>query len=167
MKRALMTGTIACEKVLLSSNNNNDNKLPKMVAVECIRERYGVHICDSRRTIDIIQKEYPNIDFTTNIEDIKDTLHKENERETHEHVILRGYEFLDWLKNQDDTIQSVIVFSHSSYLMNMFNAVLHFEANGNGNDDNENNNLETISNLKKWFNTGELKSVEVTFNDRF
>ena len=93
MKRALMTGTIACEKVLLSSNNNNDNKLPKMVAVECIRERYGVHICDSRRTIDIIQKEYPNIDFTTNIEDIKDTLHKENERETHEHVILRGYEF--------------------------------------------------------------------------
>ena len=63
MKRALMTGTIACEKVLLSSNNNNDNKLPKMVAVECIRERYGVHICDSRRTIDIIQKEYPNIDF--------------------------------------------------------------------------------------------------------
>jgi broad specificity phosphatase PhoE len=154
MQRALMTGAIACKKIFSTYGKKS---LPKMIVLECVRERYGVHICDSRRPIDVIEKEYPDIDFT-NIEYIEDKLHDEKIRETHEHLIERGYEFLDWLQNQDDSIKSVLVFSHSSYLMNMFNAVLKFEQT-----DEEHNDIETISTLKKWFNTGEMKSVKIEF----
>ena len=40
--------------------------------------------------------------------------------------------------------------------MNMFNAVLDFEVGGN-------QTMQDVDDLKKWFNTGELKSVEIVF----
>ena len=153
MQRALMTGNIACEKLFAKLQCEDKAKIPALIALECIRERYGIHICDRRRSIDIIRKEYPNIDFDSDFKFPEDSLHAEHERETHEHLIFRGYQFLEWL-NRQHNFKSVLVFSHSSYLMNMFNAVLDFEVGGN-------QTMQDVDDLKKWFNTGELKSVEV------
>lgn len=156
MQRALMTGNIACEKLFAKLKLENTLKSPALISLECLRERYGINICDRRRSIDIVRKEYPNIDFDSDFECPEDLLHDEHLRETHEHLIFRGYQFLEWL-NRQQTFKSVLVFSHSSYLMNMFNAVLKFDVE-------DRQTMKDVADLKKWFNTGELKSVEIVFH---
>ena len=49
--------------------------------------------------------------------------------------------------------KALLVFSHSSYLMNMFNAVLDFEVEGN-------QTMQDVDDLKKWFNTWRILPVK-------
>ncbi|CAM9576038.1 unnamed protein product [Pylaiella littoralis] len=90
------------------------------VALECTRERAGVHPCDKRRCVSELRKEYPAISFEA-LKDDEDVYYDSlgDGRETNEAVASRGRELLAWLKDRPET--NIAVVSHSAFLMCLFN----------------------------------------------
>ena len=86
---------------------------------------------------------FPGVDFGQ-LASEEDELWTE-ERESKRGLAERGLCFLDWLCAQSD--EEVAVVCHSSFLLTLFNVVLRCE-------DPE---------LERWFGTGELRSVWVTW----
>ena len=112
------------------------------VANENLREQIGNHCCDRRRSIDIIEKEYPTIDFSA-LETNEDVLWTE-ERESKISVAERSLAFFNMLKKLQ--YKEIAVVGHSSWLLTMLNVTL---------DCGEEKNLE------QWFETGELRTIWV------
>jgi len=95
-----------------------DRGLPRpqfLVREEC-RERWGHYMCDKRRPIREIIKDFPDCDFSEveNDEDIFFTDH----REPTAHVEERTIQFLEWLNKRPE--KCIAVVSHSSFLKHMF-----------------------------------------------
>ncbi|KNC76366.1 hypothetical protein SARC_11129, partial [Sphaeroforma arctica JP610] len=93
-------------------------KVP-FVAYEGVRERYGVHPCDKRRTVEVLQPEFPHVDFT-HIDVGEDSLWTPT-RETEENVKLRVLAFLKFLGTRAET--SIAVVSHNDFLSTFFNVI--------------------------------------------
>jgi broad specificity phosphatase PhoE len=104
-------------------------KIP-WVAVECLRERTGLHPCDRRKSISEHQEHFNFIDFSEIKEDKDPLYYKFILREPDHDVTLRTRQFMEWLKNRPE--DEIIVVSHHGYLMNLFqNSIVTTEPNKN------------------------------------
>lgn len=125
LSRAIQTGVISL------SNQKYQNITWK--CLECLREQYGIHVCDKRSTKSYLTETFRNIDFT-DIETEEDTWFSENERETREHLAQRILTFLNFARNLPE--KNIVVFTHSSFLFTMSG---------------------------EWFKTGQLRSFAIAF----
>lgn len=139
LRRAIQTAIIAYQHLY------NDNKT-RWVATDLVRETMGAHICDKRRKISKKKLEFPYIDYS-NIANDDDTDWKEDHRETRLACSDRGYQFALWLRSQKE--KEIAVVAHSSFLLSLMNTVF----------------VCSSDNLKKWFHTGEMRSMHISFED--
>ena len=135
--RALQTGTIALEFLT--------GKIP-FVAHEMVREETGIHVCDKRRPTSQQSQEFPMVDFSLLTEE-EDVIFQSTHRETKLEVGQRIYQFMEWLTQREE--EHVAVASHSGWLFSVFNGVCTCD------DD-----------LKRWFHTGEMRSVKLKFSKK-
>ena len=117
----------------------------KWVATDLMRETFGVHVCDQRRPIPEIAFDFPHIDYTS-IEHQEDVMWTPRERESPRSNSDRCYDFMLWLRDQPH--DEVVVAAHSSVVFSLMNTV-----------------IKCDKDLSKWFLTGEMRSVHVTFED--
>lgn len=97
------------------------------MALECVRERIGLHQCDRRHPISIHRESYPFVDFSA-IESDEDHLHgKYDCREPTADMVKRGEEFLNWLSSRSE--KNVVVITHNVFLANLFSFVLPVDMN--------------------------------------
>lgn len=82
-----------------------------------IRERYGIHICDSWINYETIKNQFPSIDHSL-ITDMTDETMTMTTRETNAHVYERCEEFLKFIGERKESIIGVV--SHSDYLQHLF-----------------------------------------------
>lgn len=82
-----------------------------------LRERYGIHICDSWINYETIKNQFPDVDHSLITEMIDETMTMTT-RETDEHVYERGEEFLKFIGNRKENIIGAV--SHSDYLQHLF-----------------------------------------------
>lgn len=99
-------------------SNNPDYKVPapKMLVREECRERWGLYVCDGRRPIRDIMKEFPGFDFSE-IRHDEDAFYTD-EREPDEHCCDRAIKFLEWLNKRPE--KCIAVVTHSSFLRHLF-----------------------------------------------
>ena len=95
--------------------------------------------------------EFPNVDFSLIpetdpfLEEDPNTGKRRDESATAQ--AHRAYNFLIWLRDRPE--KEIVVSSHSAWLFSCFNAVLQCED----------------PDLAEWFQTGEMRSVEVEFSE--
>lgn len=135
--RALQTGIIVFNHLV------QHDKIP-FIAHEMVREETGVHVCDKRRSITRQMREFPMVDFSL-ISDDEDLIFNEYRRETKMEIGERIYNFFEFLYERDE--EHVGIASHSGWLMTLFNGLCECSED----------------NLKEWFQTGEMRSVQLIF----
>lgn len=118
--------------------------IPLMAHEDC-REECGVHLCDRRRSAALQAAEFPQVDFSL-LDHDEDPLFNPDQRETKVQVGERVYRFMEWLEGRPE--DNVVVFSHSGWLLTMFNGVV--DCGGD-------------ASLLDWWQTGELRSVVLEF----
>jgi len=146
--RALQTGVLAFQSLLPQQQQpspSSQKVTSVFVAHEMCREQTGVHACDKRRPVSNQRAEFPQVDFSL-LTSEEDPLHREDARESKLEVGERIYQFLQWLAQRPE--RHVAVNSHSGWLLCLFNGVV---------DD------ECDPKLKEWFQTGEMRSVQLEF----
>jgi broad specificity phosphatase PhoE len=116
----------------------------RVVVVDDARERFGLHICDSLREYDRA-KDFPNVDWSLAANASADPA-KIDAREPYTDLLLRGVRLLETLRGLKET--ELVVFSHSSFLLALFNGVLQAEDEA----------------LRAPFTTGEVRSTVITFH---
>lgn len=89
---------------------------PRFLVREECRERWGHYVCDGRRPIREIAKEFPNFDFSE-VEHDDDVFYSDN-RESDEHCCERAVKFLEWLNSRPE--KCIAVVTHSSFLRHLF-----------------------------------------------
>ena len=135
LNRAIQTSLIAFESLIGKAS---------FVAHEMIREESGVHICDKRLPVSHHKAEYPQVDFSLMMAKEEDPIFSETQRESKEQVGERIYLFMEWLSNRKEA--DIAIASHSGWLQTVFNGIVECEGD-----------------LKKWFMTGEMRSVRLEF----
>ena len=116
---------------------------PRILVREECRERWGKFVCDGRRPISAIIKEFPDFDFSEvgcspnprpehstcltlhltamcppQVEHDEDVFYSGNERESDEHCCERAVAFLQWLNARPE--KCIAVVTHSSFLRHLF-----------------------------------------------
>jgi broad specificity phosphatase PhoE len=89
---------------------------PRFLVREECRERYGHYVCDGRRSIQEIQADYPDFDFSE-VVDNEDMFYSD-ERESDEDCCARAVRFLEWLNSRPE--KCIAVVTHSSFLRHLF-----------------------------------------------
>lgn len=107
------SNALMLDGVTESRNGISASGLPPFVAVEWCREHMGVHPCDRRRPISILQSQYPAIDFT-NLAMDQDVYWKKDHRETDDEVKYRTRVFANWLLNLTEV--RIAVVAHSGFI---------------------------------------------------
>ena len=141
--RTLQTGMIAFQHFI---HPTCVSTIP-LIAHELVREESGVHVCDQRRNISWQRIEFPQYDFHSYCTSDVDPLFHPRTRETKFQVANRIYQFMEHLSKLEDA-NNIAVVSHSGWLHILFNAIVQNDCHPN---------------LKKWFQTGEMRSVKVEF----
>jgi len=141
MRRATATGILAFEKHVA------DKSLP-VIAHELCHETGGKHTCDKRLKKADLAALYPMIDYSL-IEDEEDPLWRDGlTRESKMEIASRAAKFLEWLRARPET--HVAVAAHSGWLLSVFNGAI----------------AEADAEVRHWFSTGEMRTVELTFKDK-
>lgn len=89
---------------------------PRFLVREECRERFGHYVCDGRRSIDEIRKEFPDFDFSE-VATNEDRYYTD-ERESDEDCCERAVKFLEWLNSRPE--KCIAVVTHSSFLRHLF-----------------------------------------------
>jgi len=89
-------------------------KVP-IYAVEMSRERFGKNICDKRKSVTTLKKEFPEVNFDFFMEGEDDTWFSP-ERETDEQIDQRVTYFYNWLLRAPKDWRSVVIVGHSSFM---------------------------------------------------
>ena len=89
---------------------------PRILVREECRERWGEYVCDGRRPIREIIKEFPGFDFSE-VEHDEDMFY-EDVRESDPHCWDRSIAFLEWLNKRPE--KCIAVVTHSSFLRHLF-----------------------------------------------
>ena len=134
---------------------------------ERLHEQGGLHVPDKRLSRSELVKQYPTFNFEDLQSEEDPFWFNGDVRETVIHMLERGHAFLtDLNKNMDSLIEKeknqspveeptssnptssppilhVCIFTHSSFLLSLFNAVMYVEDNPQ----------------QMWFHTGEVRSV--------
>jgi broad specificity phosphatase PhoE len=124
-------------------------KIP-FIAHEWCREEMGLLVCNKRRPLSETIQDYPRIDFSIMKEmgDDQDTLWNPNYRECPKAQSQRIYKFLsEFLRHRPE--QELAVVGHSAWLFNMGHTV-----------------LQCDDELKKWFGTSEIRSMQLKFTEK-
>jgi len=120
------------------------------VSSEGCREELGLLVGNKRRPINEIKEDYPEIDFSP-IQHNEDVLWDEfgERRETLLEKSDRIYDFLtNYVRTRKE--KEIGIVCHSAYLFTLMNAVMDIS-------DEE---------LRSWFLTSEVRSLQMTFVDR-
>ena len=132
LTRTIQTALHCMEPVLLQSKHKHRNAV-SVIAMECIREIVN-HICDRRRCISEIAREYPEVNFEHSMmETDHDALWQQYEevygtqedyRGSRESLDLpsiahRARDFFTWLSQRPES--TVAIFSHGDFLRFLWN----------------------------------------------
>ncbi|KAL7542038.1 hypothetical protein ACHAXR_011462 [Thalassiosira sp. AJA248-18] len=145
----IVSPMLRCIQTAKLSFRDHVDKVP-WVSHEGCREELGLLMGNKRRSIDDIQADYPEIDFT-DIEHNEDVLWDEygDRRETLLEKSERIYEFLtEYVRQRSE--KEISIVCHSAYLFTLLNAVMDI-------DDEQ---------LRSWFLTSEVRSLQMTFIDK-
>ncbi len=104
-----------------------------------------MHVCDFRLTKTELAKEFSHVNFDKVLSE-SDPLSSDSEREPKRQMAERGLRMLEIIKDLPQN--NIAVASHSSWLLTLFNCVIECQDES----------------LMKWFNTGELRSVVLSFS---
>lgn len=85
----------------------------KFVAFELCRERLGPSQCDKRQTLEETRRQFPGVDFSL-IESEEDLSWEAGQIESESSVVVRGFNFLNWLMQRPET--NIAVVTHSAFL---------------------------------------------------
>lgn len=140
MVRATQTALIAFEHLVAGAAT----EVP-FVAHEGCHEIGGVHVCDRRRALGELRKDFPMVDYSAASVAEDDPLWSETERESPRALAARGYEFMLWLRGRQE--RDIVVAAHSAWLFALLNAVVDCEDDG----------------ARRWFATGEMRSFVFRF----
>lgn len=105
LTRTLETAAIAARTALKAN-------VPKIIADERLRERYGVHITDKRSPKEQLASQFPVVDFDA-IHPGQDALYQDDQREHPDHVAERSYSFFVSLRHRSE--KTFAVFAHSAF----------------------------------------------------
>jgi broad specificity phosphatase PhoE len=114
-----------------------------VVCREEVREETGAHVCDRRRAVAELRGDFPRVDYG-GVEEEDGLFGKE--RESKASLGKRIHSFLDWLGEREE--EEVAVASHSGWLVTLFNGCV---------------KTEEGSGLEEWFQTGEMRSVRLSW----
>mmetsp|Transcript_705 Transcript_705/g.1619 ORF Transcript_705/g.1619 Transcript_705/m.1619 type:complete len:325 (+) Transcript_705:206-1180(+) len=89
---------------------------PRFLVREECRERWGHYVCDGRRSVGEIAKEFPDFDWSEIVHD--DDVFYTDDRESDEHCCDRAVKFLEWLNSRPE--KCIAVVTHSSFLRHLF-----------------------------------------------
>lgn len=89
---------------------------PRFLVREECRERFGHYVCDGRRSIEEIRREFPDFDFSE-VATNEDKYYTD-ERESDEDCCARAVQFLEWLNSRPE--KCIAVVTHSSFLRHLF-----------------------------------------------
>jgi glucosyl-3-phosphoglycerate phosphatase len=128
------------------SSSSSSSAIPWIVHEQC-REDLGLLVCNQRRTRDELQAMYPDIDFSL-CQTNEDTMFLPDRQETAMEKTERVYDFLQYIRALPQT--EIAVVGHSAWLFHMCNVVMEIED----------------PSLKSWFLTSEIRSMQVTFEER-
>ena len=131
LQRALETALLATASIKRSA---------PILALEDIREQYGMHRCDWRRDSSAITRQF---ETQVSITEVGPDRLWTSQRESKISVIERVEKFLRWLSNRPET--DIVVVSHHHWLMALFAIVLECEE----------------AELTRPFTTAELRSVQL------
>mmetsp|Transcript_5829 Transcript_5829/g.13898 ORF Transcript_5829/g.13898 Transcript_5829/m.13898 type:complete len:277 (+) Transcript_5829:75-905(+) len=144
--RAVQTANMAFAHTLPLEESAQRAKVP-FIAHPLATEMGGVNLCDKRRPLTDIRRDFPHVDFSL-FKDEEDPNWSDEKREDPKNVSDRCYDFCLWLKERPET--EVVVATHSAWLFTLFNTVLEC----------------STPELTDWFLTGEMRSVQVVFQAR-
>jgi broad specificity phosphatase PhoE len=136
MRRTLETCRIADKELSVAFRS--------CVVLDDARERFGLHICDTLRVYDR-KFDFPFADWSKSAPVDQDPARQMSDREKYEDLLARGMRLLTSLRNLHE--QEIVVFSHSSFLLSLFNGVLQCDA----------------EELRLPFITGEVRSIVLSF----
>nr|CDI52781.1 conserved hypothetical protein [Melanopsichium pennsylvanicum 4] len=91
---------------------------------ELLREEYGEHTCDQRRTKSALHKDYPNVDFERGFAE-QDALWTTT-REQESHLDARIQQALTQVWNEAQNDQVISLTSHSGVMQSIFRVVGHY-----------------------------------------
>lgn len=95
-------------------------KKTPIFGLEVIRERHGIRHCDARRGLNVLKKEFKNINFDMCEEGNGeiDPVWKLDKRETEKELKNRITEFLKWVKTRKETRIGVV--THQGYMCRLY-----------------------------------------------
>lgn len=118
------------------------------IAHEGCREELGLLVCNKRRPLSQITRDFPDLQFCEMTEE--DSLWDSTQRESNQSKSNRIYDFLvDFIANRPES--EIAVIGHSAWLFHMCNAVIDC---GNNED------------LTSWFLTSEIRSMKLAFTKK-
>jgi broad specificity phosphatase PhoE len=92
--------TRALDTMQYTWNGIVEENVPPPLVIEDLREDYGEHTCDKRRSRSYIHKRFPEVGIESSLTE-DDELWKPDWRETHRQHNVRTDRFLQWLFNED------------------------------------------------------------------
>lgn len=95
----------------LSLGSPESHSAPPFIANELCREHISEAMCDGRRTVVELKRDFPGVDFSL-VQDNEDTMFQK--KETSADVEERGRQFLMWLCGRPE--QRIAVVTHSIFL---------------------------------------------------
>ncbi len=124
-------------------------KIPFLAHEEC-REEMGLLVCNKRRPLSETIQEFPQVDFSIMVATAneEDTLWNPNQRECPKAQSKRIYNFLTkFVRHRSE--QELAVVGHSAWLFNMCHTV-----------------LDCDDEMKSWFGTSEIRSMQLKFYEK-
>ena len=144
----IVSPMLRCIQTAKLSFRDHVNNVP-WVSHEGCREELGLLVGNKRRSITDIKADYPEIDFSA-IEHDEDILWDDygHRRETLLEKSERIYKFLtEYVRSRPE--KEIAIICHSAYLFTLLNAVMDIEE----------------EELRSWFLTSEVRSLQMTFVD--
>lgn len=113
----------ACETAMAifeaGSASDRQPAAPPCLAVEMAREAYGIHFCDSRRSVSELRAAFPAVDFSLVGSD-EDTWWQPDARETLADVARRAKKLLQFIWTLQAT--NIAIVSHGVFLETLLSA---------------------------------------------
>lgn len=151
LSRATHTGLLAFQHLVPKTRPSDESVASgPPVAFVCqplCAEQQGVHICDKHRPIGELEVDFPFVDYSVALEH-EGFPWEEGRRESDVEVATRGFAFMLWLRALEE--REIAVATHSAWLFTLLNAVI---------------DTANTPELSYWFQTGELRTVVVRFED--
>eukprot|EP00037_Helgoeca_nana_P001663 m.28453 g.28453 ORF g.28453 m.28453 type:complete len:296 (+) comp12019_c0_seq3:38-925(+) len=144
MRRATQTGLLAFDQHVVAGRLS-------VVACELAHEISGKHTCDKRLPVATLKATFPMVDYDGIVSEDDPFWGDGMRRETWDELAARAADFTLWLRDRKE--QHIVVAGHSALLAAVFNGVMTYSTDADS------------KNLRAWFQTGEMRTVEVVWED--